>query len=91
MPAKFQLNFALTRSQREMLDQIHASGRGPADYVVAKMLMTALEEYWERFPVLPSPMKIVPDVSARFLREVADAHAVYEAKASPKNTRRSVK
>jgi hypothetical protein len=72
MPAKFQLNTALTREWREMLDAIHANGRGPNDQAVMKMLLAALHDYWRKFHVLPSPMEIVANVNPDDLRAAAD-------------------
>lgn len=72
MPAKFQLNTALTHGQRVMLDKIYAGGRGPNDQAVIRMLLAALEDYWKRFEVYPSPMRIYCDVPVAQLRAVAE-------------------
>lgn len=79
MPAKFQLNTALTRTQRDMLDEIEAGGRGPDDQVVIKMLLAALEDYWTRFKMLPSPMRVITDASSGSLLAAAEDRSQYEA------------
>lgn len=66
-----------------MFDAIHAGGRGPVDQAVMKMLIGALEDYWGKFGVLPSPIRVISDVPAVQLRAVAEAQANYEGAADP--------
>ncbi len=78
VPAKFQLNAAITATQRDMLDTIAAGGRGPSDTAVVKMLLAALENYWNKTGVMPSPMRLVADVKAEALRKAAADAAEFE-------------
>jgi hypothetical protein len=55
-----------------MLDEIAAGGRGPSDQAVLKMLLSALYAYWEKFGVLPAPIRLVADVRPKSLVDAAN-------------------
>lgn len=63
-----------------MLDAIYSGGRGLKDQVVMKMLLAALEDYWNTYGVLPSVLRIVPDIPSDTLRRMADDRAQFEIK-----------
>lgn len=55
-----------------MLDAIHASGRGPNDQTVVKMLLAALEEYWQKYHMLPAPMRVINEVKPADLKAASE-------------------